>query len=65
MGESLVTLGQLLETLHMGRSSFYEKEAAMKAKGLQEVRNGRRRLFRAASIDRLIVRAAERGESLC
>ena len=63
--EALLTIRELLGVLRMGRSTFYENEAVLKAKGLQEVRAGRKRLFRLASVDRMIARAAERGEPLC
>ncbi len=63
--ERLITLKELLALLSMGRSTFYENQAALKAKGLQEVKVGRHRRFRQASVDKINTRAADRGEPLC
>jgi predicted DNA-binding transcriptional regulator AlpA len=64
-GESLMDMKELLERLCMSRSTFYEHEADLKARGLQEVRaSDKRRRFRRKSVDRLIVSAAEREEPL-
>ena len=63
-GEQLLTLNELLAKLRIGRSTFYENQAALKANGLQEVLMGKGRRFREASVDRIIARAAERGEPL-
>ncbi len=64
-GERLLTLRELLDVLHLGRSTFYKHEATLKARGLQCVGVGSKRLFRRASVDGMIARAAERGEPLC
>ena len=64
-GESLMDMKELLERLCVARSTFYEHEASLKAKGLQEVHTSdKRRRFRRASVDRLITSAAEREEPL-
>jgi len=60
MAERLIDLGELLETLSIGRTAFYENEPKLKALGLQEVRGfTRKRLFRQASVDTVIQPAAE------
>jgi hypothetical protein len=63
-GESLMNLKELLGRLCISRTTFYKHEAALKAKGLQEVRASGRRCFRRKSVDRLIASAAEQEEPL-
>ncbi len=65
MAESLLTLTQLLGVLHIDRATFYRKEATLKAAGLQETRIGTRRLFRQASVDRMIRLACDGERPIC
>jgi hypothetical protein len=63
--EQLLTKQQAAEQLGMKPRSFDRIKAHLIAnKGLQEIRIGRSKKYRQASIDRMIARAAEKGTSL-
>jgi len=71
----LLTAAQVIEQLGVGKTTFYRHLAALKARGLREVVVGQRRgeaaignasivRYEAASVERLVRRAAKEGR-LC
>ena len=64
MSEQLITAKQAALRLGICYRSFNSYRPRLVAKGLQEVRVGRSRKFRQASLDRLIEKAAENGVPL-
>lgn len=65
MSEKLLTLDDVANRLRVVRRSVYRHLATLKAKGLQQVPMGTRSIrFRETSLNRIIERAAERGERI-
>jgi excisionase family DNA binding protein len=65
MAERLLDIDEVARRLSVVRLTVLRHLDKLKAKGLQQVRFGKRSIrFREASLDRLIKNAAEREESL-
>jgi len=65
MPEQLLTVRQVASRLSLSKAMVYRDLPRLKAKGLQQVPMPMRSVrFRAASLDRMIKKAAERSESL-
>ena len=63
MAEQLIKLGETARRLGISRRQFYRLRALFIAYGLQEIIVGQQRKYREASLDRLIQKAAEKGDS--
>ena len=65
MGEQLLTIEQIARKLASSHMTVRRHLPELKAKGLEQVRFSTRTLrFRESSLDKMIRRAAERGERL-
>ena len=60
-GEKLLGRSEAAAKLGLKPRSFRRIKASLIANGLQEVLVGRTKMYRQASIDRMIARAAEKG----
>lgn len=59
MNEQLLTMNQTAQRLGISRVTFWRNLPRLRAKGLQLVQLGKRKMFRAASLDKIIIKAAE------
>jgi len=64
MAEQLLTIRETAQRFGISRAMMYQTLPTLKAKGLQEVRIGRRRCIRESSVDKVIARLATREEHL-
>jgi len=64
MPEQLLSRDEAASRMGVCRPTFYKVLPRLKALGLQEIKIGRRRLFRESTLDKAIVRLAEREEHL-
>jgi len=64
MSEQLLTLEETVKRLGVSRMTFYRHLPRLRARGLQLVRFGKRPMFREASLDRIIKKAAEEESAL-
>ena len=65
MPEQLLTINETAKRLGVSKSTLRRKLSRLRANGLQLVRLGKRPMFREASLDRIIKRAAEAETPLC
>ena len=64
MHEELLQLNEVARRLGISRRQFYRLRPRFIAKGLQEIRVGKLRRYREASLDLIIKKAAEVGTPL-
>jgi predicted DNA-binding transcriptional regulator AlpA len=64
MNERLLQLNETANRLGISRRQFYRLRPRLIARGLQEIRIGHQRKYRESSLDDIIRRAAENGQSL-
>jgi hypothetical protein len=65
MSERLLSITETAQRLDMSTRSFARHKAKLVAMGLQTVKIGQYAKFRESSLDRVIQRLAENGESKC